>query len=169
MGLKWWVKRGKNATFEEVPAVSSKFCPCLSWEQAKGSGKGNRRDPGLAGRGKWDKEHHTTDFQIDKTGNISWSGYQQVAEEGGKGKGYECCCCHQSNTKKPHPTSNLHTGRIEGVSTPASDRISHLYQEKIADLKIGNGYSLDCHTLQWFHSIPLYLKNFKLKTIHTVT
>lgn len=118
--------------------MSSRFCPCPGWEQAKGSDKGNRRDSGLAGRGKRDKEHHTTDFQIDKTGNISWTGYQQVAEEGGRGKGYECFCCHQSNTKNTQPTSNLYTQRIEGVSTPTSDRISQLYQEKTADLKTAN-------------------------------
>lgn len=52
MGLKQWVKRGKNATSEGVPAVSSRFCPCPSWEKSKGSGKESRRDPELAGRGK---------------------------------------------------------------------------------------------------------------------
>lgn len=44
------------------------------------------------------------------------TGYQQVVEEGGKGKGYECFCCHEKDTN-PSPTSKLHT---VGVSTPDS-------------------------------------------------
>lgn len=123
-GMQQWVKGRRNSTYEEAPAASSKFYTCLGWEKGSVGEVGET----LQWQGGKNERKSTKplifkhSMRTDRKHILEWipPGCR------GRGKGYECFCCHQKDTKKT-PTNDPWAHRIEGVSTPASNRISQLH------------------------------------------
>lgn len=132
-------------------------------------GKQKRAGTGREGKMRQRAPHHWFSDRQDRKHILDWipTGCR------GRGKGKRIWMfLLPSEQHKKHPTNqkSIHTENRRCQHTHIRQDFTAILR-RLQTLKLQmlwHTYSLHCHTLQWFHSIPLYLKKFKLKTIHFI-